>query len=309
MTINAAAVQLLTYLSPEERSIPDSVTYPGRNGAVALAMNLALQEMFGSGSPWVRYDERGALLYAPTAVTISVTNGSTSATISSGWADWMAGCAIVIDGSAFDNAIRNDSSSVVLKTPYDGTTGSKSATVYHTSINPASDVLEVLEPIKANMLPLTALASSTPVATKPSEEDYGFHRRTTIYPPPLRVGERTGQPLGFSVETWSKNATTEPRPRILIQPAPAEAGMLEYRAMLAPPVVVSDLTSTAALPVPFQFVQSVFFPIARFHLSASPFYRAIDGQAVVNAAYQQAKDLLVSLNPAPRAGTRWTNPY
>jgi hypothetical protein len=81
MTINQAAVRLFGLFSPEERSIPDSVTYPGRNAAVAGALNGAFQRLFSKEGPWVRKDTRAALIYAPTAVTVAVTNGSTSATV------------------------------------------------------------------------------------------------------------------------------------------------------------------------------------------------------------------------------------
>lgn len=106
MTINEAAIRLFAYFSPEERSIPDSVTYPGRNAAVAGALSGALQLLFAKGGPWVRKDERGALLYAPTAITLSATNGSADATVTSGWQDWMEGCSIIIDGHTAENQIR-----------------------------------------------------------------------------------------------------------------------------------------------------------------------------------------------------------
>lgn len=54
--------------SPNLKSVggdPHSPTYRGRNGAVLLAMNGALQEWFAKSSPSVRDDERGAVLQAP----------------------------------------------------------------------------------------------------------------------------------------------------------------------------------------------------------------------------------------------------
>ena len=47
MNIAECAANLLRYFSPEERSIPDSVTYPGRNAEVLTAINGAFQELFG----------------------------------------------------------------------------------------------------------------------------------------------------------------------------------------------------------------------------------------------------------------------
>lgn len=305
MNVAAVATQLLTYFSPEERSVPDSVNYPGRNAAVALAMNGALQELFGEASPWVRYDERGMLLNAPTPVTISVTQGSTDATISAGWQSWMAGCSIVIANSAFDNAIRNDSSSVVLKIPHDGPTGSVSAMVYHDALTLPADVMRVHGPVQAFNRTIGPLVSGEFPFVGRGEEDFGFHRRLADPPDPLRVAERAAQPLGYAIETWSKDAVTAPRIRMLLQPSPDRAGMLTYRAMLAPPLVVSDLTSTVAIPVPLGFVQSVFFPVALQRLSASSFFRS-DGagmSAEIERAYQAAMGLLKKTNPRTSAGT------
>lgn len=303
MTINDLAKQLLTYFSPEERSIPDNPDYPDRNAAVMLAMNGALQEMFGKASPWVRYDETGQLLRAPTKVTLTVTNGSTSAVITGGWDSWMAGCSIVINGSALDNAIRNDSSNLTLKFPHDGPSGSTTAFVYNDCVTPAIDLMEVCEPVKANGRPLGTLTSGDYPAPRRGDNDYGFHRHIVELEATPRVGERTGQPLAYAVETWSKDATTGPKARIKIQPAPDAAGFLEFRAMLPPPVVIVSLTATTTLPIPFQFVQSIFLPFAAHRLMGGAFFLHGERDAGIVDAYRTAQELLASLNPRKKAGT------
>ncbi|MCW1885506.1 hypothetical protein OKA04_12270 [Luteolibacter flavescens] len=309
MTINAIAAQLLTRFAWEERQIPDHADYPGRNAAVALAMNAALQELFGAGSPWVRYDEKGALLRAPARVTITVTHGSSAATITTGWEAWMAGCAIVIDGSAFDNQIRNDAAAVMLKVPHDGPTGSTLATVFQDCVTLDADVMEVCEPVKANRRELGNLVASEYPTLPPRDDDFGLHRHHQADPPPPRVAQRIGQPIGYTVDTWMKDATSGPRQRLKIQPAPAVDGVLEYRAMLAPPVVVDSLASNAALPIPLQFVQTLFYPIALKRLSSSAFYLPGNSEVSVDDDYQSALKLLASLNPRKSAGARFTSTY
>ncbi len=81
MTINECSKALLTYFSPEERSIPDAVDFPDRNAAVKKALNEALQQIFAKSVPWSRGDSRGEWMHAPTVIPITVTRGSTSATI------------------------------------------------------------------------------------------------------------------------------------------------------------------------------------------------------------------------------------
>lgn len=311
MTIAALASQLLTYFSPEERSVPDSVTYPGRNAAVAMAMNGALQELFGNASPWVRFDDRGALIENPTPVTLAVTRGSSAATVT-GWADWMAGCSIIISGSAIDNRIRNDAANAVLKYPCDVPSGSVSATVYHDCITLPADVMEAVKPVRFNRIPLSPIVSSdAPLFTgEASEEDYGFHRRTTPAVMPARLVDVIGSPLGYAIETWSKDAESSPRTRMFLKPAPATGGHLDYKAMLAPPVVISDLAATTVLPIPLQWVQSLFFPIARQRLSGCPFYRPDAAQAEeIARAYREAITLLESLNPRKTGGTKLRSIY
>jgi hypothetical protein len=104
MTHAELATILFGNFSPEERTVPDSVTYPGRNAAVMAAINGAIQEAYTRSPVWVHHAEFGVVLHAPTAVTISCVENSTAATINQ-FEAWMEGCAIVIAGHDIDNRI------------------------------------------------------------------------------------------------------------------------------------------------------------------------------------------------------------
>lgn len=80
--------------------------------------------------------------------------------------------------------------------------------------------------------------------------------------------------------------------------------------MAVPPTVIVDLNSTDLLPVPLQFIQSLYFPIARQRLSGCPFFRA-DGALLQETAraYQEALALLESLNPGKASGAKLMTPY
>lgn len=109
MNTNEAAQILLTYFSPEERSIPDNATYPGRNAAVRKAMNDALQDLFSKGKPWCRSEERGTLINAPVNLSVKVTQGSPVAEIpESEWRSWFRGCTLAIEGVSHDNQVKSD---------------------------------------------------------------------------------------------------------------------------------------------------------------------------------------------------------
>lgn len=239
MNITAVATDLLSYFSPEERSIPDSATYPGRNAAVVAAINAAVQELFARGGGWVREDDRGFLLRAPVTIPITATNGLSTAIIGAGdWQDWMAGCTLAIAGASVDNQIRNASRYVVLKYPHDGTSGATTATVWCDCLSMASDVLEVAEPVKMDGLPMVPLSKVAAVhardlAAVGFSYDYGANSQSRYAN--LRVGDTQGTPTNYMVETWSPGATIAPVKRLRLTPAPAAAGFVDCVVKLNPP--------------------------------------------------------------------------
>jgi hypothetical protein len=303
MTTAQCATNLLLHFAPEERSIPDSGTYPGRNAAVLEALNGALQECFGNASPWVRWDERGALLQTPTEITLDVTAGSTAATIT-GWQPWMSGCTVVIAGHDVDNQIRNGSASAVLKYPYGGTTGTAGGTVYQDSIPIPADVLSVHGPVRVNGMDIHPRPSADVFSTRHTD-DYGSHIDFVEVPVTRpRVGAAAGRPLSYWLETWSAGNTAAPALRLRLGPANNLSGVLEYRCMLKPPVL-TNIASTDSLPIPFEFVQTVFLPIARQKLTACPFFRDQSGITEINRAYQEAIRLLEKLKPSKDDGIQF----
>lgn len=295
MNIYQSAENLLTYFPPEEREVPDHENYPGRNAAVRKAMNEAFQDLFGKGKPWVREDDRGFVVNPPATVTIAVTNGSKAGTIT-GWQSWMTGCTIVIAGAGVDNQIRNAAAAVTLKFPYSGPTGSHSATVYHDSIDVGTDVLEITGEVKLDRVPLAPMSKDTPRLLGRSNEDFGYHRHGYSTPAAPDVAATAGRPLGYSMETWSPDGTTAPVSRMRIYPAPASGGFLEFPVMLVPPRV-DDISTDDTLPIPFQFIESIFQPIAVKKLRSCPFWRGIVAEADINEAYQNALALLDTGNP------------
>lgn len=304
MNILACSQHLLTFLPPEERSIPDSELYPGRNAAVLKALNDAMQDLFGKGKPWMRQDERGMILHPPTLVSIELTNGSTAGTISAEqWQDRFSGCTIVITGSAVDNQIRNNSRTVRLKYPHEGETGTHTATVWQDSLEMATDTLEV-HSAHLDRRPMTPITSAGEYTRGNSEEDFGFH---SVSPRPEtslnRVSDMAGRPVGYTVETWSPDDVSPPRVRVRLFPAPSYSAFIDFSVMLTPPRL-TDIASTAALPIPFGHIESTLLPIAVKKLRGSPFWRGIVADPEVEAAYQNALLLLAEADPKKRSGLR-----
>lgn len=404
MTINELAVLLLNDFSAEEREIPDHADYPGRNIEVLKAINAAIQEVFGEGSPWIRYDEQGYLAHAPETITLNAANDATAISITAGWQSWMKGCTVAIDGDIGDNKIKNTNSAVaatgnfgnmtltavssgvsgnaisvevvvtpgtlniavednaititgpntttwanvisginggaasdlvtataygttsntiaeisptnltgginivILRTPYGGTSGSKTAVVYNDCIAIPDSVMEVCEPVKCGGRRIFPVVSSGISTNTVREFDYGYERMARTLPEVDSITETAGTPVAYAVETWSPSATDQPATRLFLIPAPAAANTLEIRAKLSPPEV-TDLESTDTLPIPQQFVHSIFFPVARKHLSGCPFFIHSTAEQEIQRAYQEALRLLNQLRPSKNQGRRIRSIY
>ena len=302
MNINACAINLLGYYAPEERSIPDNITYPGRNAAVMKAMNHAAQELFGKGKAWVRHDERGAVLYAPTPVTIALVTGSTAGTVT-GWVAWMTGCTVVIDGMDIDNQIRNASATIRLKYPYSGATGTHTATVYHDSVEVATDVAEIHEPVRLNGRKMNPMPTPYPLAGGASIKDFRFHQHEPLVTS-ISIATTAATPTSYAIDAWSPDDATAPVLRLRVFPAPDRQYFLEYPVMQRPPVI-TDLASTSGLPIPFDKVESIYLPLAVAALRKSPFWRGIVGEETVAAGRQEALDALKEANPKKSTGARF----
>ncbi len=299
MTVFALASQLLTLFSPEERTIPDDPQYPGRNGAVLLAMNGAMQVIHGKESPWVRNDDRGAILHAPAAsVPIIVTNDSRVASMAAGdWKTWFSGCPIQIAGATVENQIRNNSRDILLKFPHDGPTGTTTATVRQVSIDLDADVIAPTGRVLLNKVQVFPWA--TPRDQVARSDDYGFANSSRYL---AGSGPPVNPSVGYRVETWCPSPTAAPAYRMIFEGQPAP-GFVEYSAMTVP-MVITDLASLETLPIPLQYVQSIFYPIARQLLTGCEFYRGGGSAEEIGRSYQAALKSLADLTPETQTGTR-----
>jgi hypothetical protein len=266
---------------------------------VAGALNGAFQRLFADNGPWVRKDPRAVLIYAPTQVTVAVVTGSNGATFT-GWQSWMAGCLIVIAGDAAENRIKNDFATAVLKIPYGGTTGTKTATVWCDVVSIGTDVFEVHEPVRFKGGKLTPLAANGIPSSLATMNDYGTPSFVNIVDSDQGMVQSAGTPRFYAVDTWTKNATTPSGLRLTLSPVPDKSGPLEYETTLQPPMV-SDLSLVAELPIPLGLADSVFLPIATMMLFDSPFFRGVMIPEAITSKYQAAMAVIAKLNPAKQS--------
>jgi hypothetical protein len=310
VNVTDLARNLMANFAPEERSIPDSATYPGRNAEILAAINGALQELFSGASPWVRNDDRGIVLNPPAVnVAITVTNGSKEAEISAGsWQAWFAGCSIVINGSSIDNQIRNNVRNVVLRIPYDGPSGTTTAIVYHDRITLDADVLHPTGAIHVDGVPIYPVPTAD-LRSNRSSQDYGAHNRFTSQPAnSKRISDFLGRPSVYEIETWSPSASDSPVERIRFTPAPSGQHVVEYGVKLTPPAI-TDIASTAKFPIPFQFVELILLPVAKKHLMESQFFRNTGAAEQIGSSYRIALEKLKELNPKKKTGVKFRPSY
>lgn len=248
---------------------------PGLLNAVAQSLNGAYHELWHL-SPASMFERRtAAVLNPPTAITLTVTNGSTACTVTANGASWMAGCTLVINGDPYDNEFLQDTT--LLLRPYMGTTGSHSATVYGDAVKLPANEMTVLNPVAIRGLRTLSPSSWTEFQTA------GGNLRTIIGEPLWvydAMNKRTGQPYLYFVDTRYDQSTT-PATRntfLRVAPMPSAAYPLDYRLLATPPQITAlDIDTGDHLADPgtgpvVPWPELTLYAVARLHFSGDPLF-------------------------------------
>jgi hypothetical protein len=304
MNIRQSAQSLLTHFAPEERAIPDALAYPGRNAAVLEAMNGAMQEISGLNGPWVRWETRGVRLAAPRVVEISGTPTSTAVTIIGAVPPPRSSIAVQ-DAPMEDNAVAsmprtvNGAQVIDLLLP-PRTSGMVTATVFSDAVALGDDVMSIHDPVIVGGV--TIAASATPRGPV-SVDDYGAHRELMTLPQHRpTVANAASRPTTYSTEWFSDDPSAAPSLILRLSPAPAAEMTATFRVKLRP-VAMTTATSSEPVPVPMEFVQTIFLPIARQKLLGSAFFRDAARVDEIMRAYAAARELAARVSTAAHGGT------
>lgn len=260
VSVRSFIEDLLTYFSPAERAIPGATRYGNTRVEAAIdALNGALDEIHAMGPAWLYRDGLSAPVNAPANVTVTVTEGSKTFTPAS-WADWYEGCTIAIGGDEVDNEIRYYdplAGTGTLRDTYQGTSGSKSATVYNDSLKLDEEVGEILAPVFwGSQHHLTAVAGMGEAIGLTTGyryyEDYGADRQHYAGALPrnmLKLSASAGIPSFYWVEnSWNENSLEERRIRLL--PLPSSENRVLFNSKLQiPQYRMEDILHTAQGPV------------------------------------------------------------
>lgn len=265
-------------------------------------MTGSLQELFDLGPAHMRQKSIGALLNAPTTVTLTATYGITTISALTTYAAWMLGCTIRITGDTQDNEL---SSSTVLARPYMGTSASGiSATVYADSIQLDETVDRVLSPVSLpDRTPLLAAATRAqfiqlagyPLLSAADGTPYGgpfnwFVRKTHA------------TPVAWFVDGFYDSTKDYLPRRIRFAPMPDMAYPVGYLAVINPPrIATADIDNGdhstdpgVKLPIPNGWIESIYMPICAQRMTATPKFHNDSALPEIGRQYKAAVGVLKS---------------
>jgi len=264
-------------------------------------LNAALEEIYGlAPTEWWMTDDRGERVRAPTVVTLTVTQNSKAITFA-GYASWMLGCTIIIDGDDNQNNLLSLGASPSLRFDYLGSSGVKGAMVYHDKVTLPTDTAQVAQPVFVDNWPLIPMPSKRDLQrgynwNGPSG-DYGsssYGNTGDNLANWIRADKMISQPKLFLVErSTAFNAQTYPA--ISFDTLPDKQYTLSYQAQLLAPVVAS-FSDTRECLVPYGYEGTILLPMVRWRFSSWP--QAAFSKDDTKTEYEGARTMLSTINPS-----------
>ncbi|MCF7789416.1 MAG: hypothetical protein K9N47_25060 [Prosthecobacter sp.] len=286
MTVRDTIATLLSYLRPEQRSIPyaGGSDYEDPLPDALAACNAALQQMAALGPLFAAKQQRSAYFRAPTELAVSgLTHGGMTATGS--FPSWAAGCWVDLPGDPAMNRILSiTETTATLQFPHLSDSTSGTATVNVDTVELDGDIITVLEPVRFR----------------------GSKRVLTAANGREELSQSCGD-VRYFIESAISNGAV--KLRMMISGYVSTDTVLEFQARTA----LGELTRAdvynndeghtdpgVALPVPANFVESIFLPLALDAFFAKPTITNYDipslrNQDAPSLIHQQAQTALVLL--------------
>lgn len=286
----------VTTLAPKPDPTPDdgpddSETYlaEGDLDEIASIQTAALQDIFDDAPAQISNVSTGGALFAPATITLNVTQGSSTVSVVSGWLPWMAGCSCLVGGDGFINEFVT---STALRRPFMGATATGvQATVFGNAILLDPSVKNVLGPVEVpGQCPLLACSDRAEF-----DRVSGCHF--------LSCNVQSGWPAFYLVETRYDPALDYLPVYLRIAPTPQSALPITFKAKLNPPVVsvddlgTSDNDPSRMLPIPGQWVESIFLPYCIQRLTGTPLFSKADAKPEIARQFAEAKKKLAKFKP------------
>lgn len=296
----------ITSLDPSNPSCQPFPIEPTDLDDVLDVVNAAMQDYFDDSPSEVREANLGAVLFPPTTVSLSVTNGSATISTFAAFASWMTGCTIRIAGDSQDNEV---TSATLLARPFIGATGtSVSATVFGDAYQLDGTVGKVFDPVSLpNQFPLIQAAdrmefarlAGYPLVT-------GFGGGAYGYPFFWFMQKSVSRPMYWFLEpAYTTGLSYVPR-RIRVAPMPDQQYSMGFRAAMNPvrlqatDVDNGDHTTDPGtlLPVSDSEVESIIMKLAVQQLTGKPQFKNDGAIAEIRRGYTKACQKLEQIKSA-----------
>lgn len=306
MTVREAVNSMFRYLRAEQRGIPFVAgTYDNPLPDAVEAMNTALQQMAVYLPLFGAKQQRSAYFHAPATVAVaSVAEGGMTATASTDWPLWMAGCLVQLPGDANVNRILAVSGTeATLQFPHVSVTTSGDATVFCDCAELPADVITVLGPVRprGGRHGLQAANGREDLATGCEGEVRYFVESAVVNKEVklrLMLSGAVSTPTVIEFQARTSLGTI------------TQADVYDAEEDLADGEQASD--PGVPLPVPANFVESIFLPMATDLFFSKPCVtnydvsslRNEDAPKLVRQQAQMARDMMERMRPQGRKSAR-----
>lgn len=267
-------------------------------------INRAL-EAVGESNPNCFYQVRpdqAEMVRPPTQVTVTVVQYSKTITFVSGYdSSWMPGNAIQITGDNVLNRIEDEASpsAPVLTQPYEGASGTYTATVYNDWIMLPANVRQIMDPVSLDKSTVLIPAqSASDLNLRLLEYNKNYDRRYAAYV--MALQKSVLEPTRYYPFAQMFIGTL--RAGIMLDTLPGAARKLVYDArktVFAPVTTLSD-TRTTLMPQAKDF--EILLPVARWFFSSYQMCSIpkTELEPEYSLAMQKARELSIFGNRAKR---------
>ena len=264
----------------------------GQRRSLISIITAALQVCYAR-APEAFAGQAGTIIAPPTSCTITAINGSPVISIS-GYPYDARGRSLKIDGQYYQVAITALGTTELVE-PWQGTTGSFAATVY-------GDAVEITSAFH-HLLGDVIVQGSGPLFAAPDRQTFLNIRDGSMTGDYGQRGAvaRDPNPPGTPEAYWVEEAylATGTKRYIRIAPFPASSARMSYTVEYKPrEISIADLSdATLVLPMPGDFVDSIFVPIVLQRWTGSPWFRNESAKPEIARQFKEALQLLAGWSP------------
>ena len=290
---------------------------------VCNAINGALQELWQNGPPHFKRRELSGILHGATPVIFLVSPNSANIYDFQGWADWMPGCTVRIDGDTYDNEIVDGGK---LLQPFQGSAnGVVRAQVFGDCLN--------LDPSVSSILGCVRLADIRELEPSPNREAFNranYWHEGDYGEALLSVQVRrkwTGQPHTYWVDTVFlpsvPNQSTEPgvegniyqqpsRPlqpvvRLRVAPIPQQQYIAKFDCEMNPQSVDVDTLENPnfVFQLPGHNDELILQAFVLQRWTACPWWKNNDAKTEIGRQFGEAYKALYGTKPQTKRARRF----